>query len=178
MPIWPHDWAKILLPQTPLLESMVRISVVYLFLVFLLRVVLKRESAGTSISDLLVIVLLADAVQNGMAGGYTSVGDALILAATLIFWDWLLSFLAYHQYWFFRLVRPERLLIIKDGKIIKSHTQKELLTREELEEQLHLQGIDSISEVAEAYVEPSGQVSVIPKGGGEERSKQRRRARF
>ncbi|MDQ4077360.1 MAG: DUF421 domain-containing protein [Chloroflexota bacterium] len=167
MPIWPEDWSQILLPHQPIAESIVRISVVYLFLFVLLRVVLKRESAGMGISDLLVIVLLADLVQNGMAGGYTSVGDALILGTTLILWDWLLNFLAYHQPWFHRLIRPKPLLIIKDGTFLRSNARRELLTRDEVEQLLHLQGIESITEVDEAYVESNGRLSAIPKEDGQ-----------
>lgn len=85
MPIWPDNWAKILIPDIPLVELIARISIVYLFLFFLSRVVLKRESGGMGISDLLVVVLVADVAQSGMAGQYTAVGGALILASTLVF---------------------------------------------------------------------------------------------
>jgi uncharacterized membrane protein YcaP (DUF421 family) len=71
----------------------VRGSTVYLTLFFLLRIVLRRESGGMGITDLLVIVLLADAVQNAMAGDYHSVPDGLLLGATLIFWSFALDWL-------------------------------------------------------------------------------------
>lgn len=77
--VLPDDWGKIFAIDTPLLEVFARITVVYFFLVLLLRVTLKREAGGTSLRDLLVLVLIADAVQNGMAGEYKSVGDALVI---------------------------------------------------------------------------------------------------
>lgn len=58
------EWAKMLIPDTPLLEIFLRGSIVYLALFFLLRVVLKRESGTLGITDLLVVVLIADAAQN------------------------------------------------------------------------------------------------------------------
>ncbi len=61
------DWAKTFLPNTPLLEIFLRGSLTYLALFFLLRIVLKRESGGMGVTDLLVIVLIADAAQNAMA---------------------------------------------------------------------------------------------------------------
>ena len=177
MPIWPDDWMRVLLPDTPIVESVVRISIVYIFLVFLLRVVLKRESSGVGIADVLVIVLLADAVQNGMAGTYTSVGDALILASTLVFWDWTFSFLAYHQPWFRRLIRPKPLLIIKDGFVIAPNARSELLTRQDIKEQLLLQGIDSIDDVAEAFMLSNGEISVVRKGESAQSDTKRRKQR-
>jgi uncharacterized membrane protein YcaP (DUF421 family) len=163
MALWPQDWSKVLLPQVPILESMVRISIVYLVLFFLLRVVLKRESSGTGISDLLVLVLLADSVQNGMSGQAISVIDALILGGTLIVWDWLLNYIAYHQPWFYRLIHPAPLLIINDGRLIAANARKELLTRDDIEEQMRLQGIESFEQVAKAFVQSNGEISIIPK---------------
>jgi uncharacterized membrane protein YcaP (DUF421 family) len=167
MNVWPASWSEILLPQAPILESVARITIVYLSLFALLRIVLKREASGVAISDVLVIVLLADAVQNGMAGDYTSVGDALVLGTTLILWDWLLDYMAFHFAWFARLVRPKPLPIIRDGRIIAAHARRELLTRQEIEERLLAQGMDSVSEVKVAYVQSNGQISAIRKGDGE-----------
>lgn len=164
MTLFPSDWLTILLPQTPSFESMVRISVVYLFLFFLMRVVLRRESGGIGLTDILVIVLVADAVQSGMAGEAKSLGDALILAATLVFWDWFLSFLGFKNSFIRRLLRPKPLLIIKDGKIRWENTRKELLTLEDIEEELRLKGVESIKDVAEAYIESDGQFSLVAKG--------------
>ena len=82
----PADWAEVLLPQSPPVELIARMSIVYLALVLMFRFLAKREAGGFSLTDLLVLVLIADAVQNGMAGTYTSVGDSLILAVTLLVW--------------------------------------------------------------------------------------------
>ena len=73
------DWGEVLLPRTPLLETIVRGAVTYLALFLLLRVTTKREAAGTSISTLLVLVLIADAAQNAMADDYRSIADGLLL---------------------------------------------------------------------------------------------------
>lgn len=161
MQFFPEDWGKVLVPQAPIIESIVRISLVYLALFFLLRVILKRESGGLGISDLLVLVLLADAVQNGMAGQTTSVGDVLILAVTLIFWDWALSFLGYHFPWFYRLIRPKSLVIIENGEINKVNARKELLTRQDIMEELRLQGVQELAMVKKAYIESNGEISIV-----------------
>src|SRR5690606_22918530 len=76
--IWPSDWESILMPSTPLVEILVRGSLVYLALFALLRFVLKRETGTLGTTDLLVIVLLADAAQNALADDYTSIPDGII----------------------------------------------------------------------------------------------------
>jgi uncharacterized membrane protein YcaP (DUF421 family) len=92
----------------------IRGSIVYLSPFFGLRHIFKREAAALEISDLLVIVLIADAVSNGMSGSYTSVTDALILAAMLIDWNWLLTYLAFRFPAARWIIRPRPLLLIQN----------------------------------------------------------------
>ena len=89
------DWARLFMPGTPLLEIIVRGSIMYVALFMLLRFILKRETGSLGITDLLVIVLIADAAQNGMAGSYQSITDGLVLVATIIGWSYLLNWLAF-----------------------------------------------------------------------------------
>lgn len=164
--LWGLDWGAVLRPTLPLPEAFLRMSMVYLVLYLLLRLVLKREAGVLGITDLLVVVLLADAVQNAMAGGYQSVTDGLILAAILIFWDWALSYLAFHWRSIRRVLRPAPLLLVRDGEVVWANLRKELLTEEELLGQIRLQGIGRLEDVAYAFMETDGRVSVVPKGKG------------
>jgi uncharacterized membrane protein YcaP (DUF421 family) len=86
------DWAEVFLPATPLLETVVRASVVYLSIFTILRVVLKREAATLGITDLLV-VLLADAAQNALVGESKSIADGILLVAVIVGWNYFLNFL-------------------------------------------------------------------------------------
>lgn len=162
MPFVPSDWSGILLPHQPILESIVRISVVYLVIFTILRVVMKRESGGESLADMLVIVLLADILQNGMVGGYSSVGDGLILACTLIFWSWFLDWLNYHSTFFGSLIKPKPLTVIRNGRILVRNARRELLTRGDILQEIKLQGVQSIEKVKEATLQPNGKLSVVP----------------
>lgn len=78
------DWAKLFEFSTPALEIVVRGTVMYLALFAMLRFILRRETGSLGITDLLVVVLVADAAQNGMAGSYRSISDGLLLVATII----------------------------------------------------------------------------------------------
>ncbi len=161
--LFPDKWSDVFIPATPMFEIFVRGSIIYLFLYFALRGILKRETAGVGISDVLVIVLIADAVQNGMAGTYNSVADALVLALTIIGWDWVLSYIAFRYPRSRWIIRPKRMLLIQEGRLINKSAQRELLTTEEIEGHLHQQGIQNIEDVREAWIESTGAITAIPK---------------
>ena len=162
--IWlPSDWGSVFIPDTPILEIVVRGTVIYLTLFFFLRFVLQREAAGISMADVLVVVLVADAVQNGMAGDYTTVTDGLILGGTIIGWAWGLSYLAYRFPWFRRIARPRPILLIHHGRLNRKAAERELLTEEEIMASLRQQGVERIEDVERAYMEGNGVISVIPR---------------
>jgi uncharacterized membrane protein YcaP (DUF421 family) len=155
------DWEKIFLPTTPILEIFVRGTFVYLSLFLLLRLVLKREAGAIGITDLLVVVLLADASQNALAGDYHSIPDGLLLVLTIIFWSYTLNWLGFRFPAVQRLVHPPPLPLVKDGKLLKRNMRRELITEEELMGKIREQGIDDLSQVKEAYMEGDGRISVI-----------------
>lgn len=156
----PIDWADVFIPQTPLLEIFVRGAVTYLVLYALLRYV-RRQVGSLSVNDLLVLVLIADAAQNAMAGEYTSVGDGVLLVAVIIGIASSLNWLGYHVPGFQRLIHPDAVPLVKDGMPDDATLRRYMVTREELMTQLRLQGVAEISEVQAAYVEGNGQISVL-----------------
>ncbi|MFI3119274.1 MAG: DUF421 domain-containing protein [Methylococcaceae bacterium] len=155
------DWKAVFLPDTPLLEIIIRGSAMYLALFILLRVILKRQSGTLGITDLLLITLLADASQNGMAGNYQSLPDGIVLVSTIIFWDYALDWLSFKSTRFQRLIEPPPLLLIKNGQLLYRNMRKELITEADLMKQLREQGISDIAKVKEAYMESDGQISAI-----------------
>src|SRR4029450_2293520 len=110
------DWRSIFLPSVGVAEIFLRGTIVYLFLFFILRI-LRREAGAIGISDLLVVVLIADAAQNAMASEYKSISDGIILVAPLACWDYFLDWLGYRFPSIRRLIRPAPLLLIKDGQM-------------------------------------------------------------
>jgi uncharacterized membrane protein YcaP (DUF421 family) len=155
------DWKSIFLPDVPLLEIFLRGTLTYIVLFILLRVVLKRQTGSIGMTDLLLITLLADAAQNGMADEYKSVTAGFVLVATIIFWSYAFDWLSYRFDWFARLIEPPPLLLIKNGKILRRNMRKELITEDELMSQLREQGLDDPAKVKEAYMESDGQFSVV-----------------
>ncbi len=159
------DWERVFAPDTPLIEIIVRGTVMYLALFVLLRLVVKRETGALGISDVLVVVLIADAAQNGMADDYHAIPDGLVLVGTIIFWSWILNWLGYRFPLFQRLVHPAPLPLVRDGRLLRRNLEKELITEGELMSQLRLQGVDEIADVSAAYMEGDGRISVIQQNG-------------
>src|SRR4030095_12778419 len=90
------NWHQMFVPSGSLLELVVRGSLMYLLILagFLL---FRRDAAVLSAADLLVVVLIADAAQNGMAGEYKSLTEGAIVVATIFAWNYALDWLAYRS---------------------------------------------------------------------------------
>ena len=159
------DIVKAFKPDTPLLEILFRGSVIYISIFIMLRLILKRQSGDISTNDLLVMVLIADAAQNAMAGNYDSITDGLILIATLLFWSYFLDWLGFHSRTFEKFLLPPPLLLIKDGKMLRRNMKKELITEEELFREIRQQGLEGIAQIKKAYMEADGQMSFILENG-------------
>src|SRR5687767_12387756 len=122
------DWRDIFMPGDSILATIVRGSLVYLTLLLLMRFFLRREVGAVGISDILVVVLIADAVQNAMAVNHKSVVDGVILAATIVGWDYGLDRLGYRFPALHRFLRPPPVPLIKDGKMLRQNMRRELIT--------------------------------------------------
>jgi uncharacterized membrane protein YcaP (DUF421 family) len=156
------DWRSVFVPSLGVAEIFLRGTAVYLFLFFILRI-LRRESGAIGISDLLLIVLIADAAQNAMSSDYKSVTDGVILVSTIAFWDYLLDWISYRFPSVRRLLRPAPLLLIKDGRLQRRNMRQEMFTEEELMGRLREQGVEKVEDVKKCYLEGDGSVSVIKK---------------
>jgi uncharacterized membrane protein YcaP (DUF421 family) len=155
------DWQKVFVPSISIGEMILRGTLIYFVLFILLQVVQKRQTGAIGITDVLVVVLLADAAQNGMSGGYESVTEAIALVGTIIFWTHTLNWLGYHFPHVERFINPPPISLIKNGQMLRQNMRRELITEDELRSQLRQQGIEEISEVQEAYIESDGHVSVV-----------------
>ena len=155
------DWEKLFVPSTPLLETVLRGTLMYLALFLLMRFVLQRETGALGLADLLVVVLLADAAQNGLADDYSSIPDGVLLVSTILFWSYALNWLGYRVPSFERLLHPAPMPLVRNGRLLRKNMERELVTEEELMSQLRLQGVDDLGEVKAVHMEGDGRFSVI-----------------
>lgn len=161
------DWHAAFVPTVSLLELVLRGSVVYLLILAALRL-FRREAGALSTADLLVIVLVADAAQNAMAADYHSITEGVVLVATIFAWNYALDWLGFRYRWVYRLLHPAPLLLIKDGRIQRLNLRSEMLTLDDLTEQLREQGVQDVAEVKRCYLEADGHMSVIRRESGDE----------
>src|SRR6185436_7409174 len=110
-------WEELFLPSQPILETIVRGSITYLALFLLMRFVLKRESGSIGTADLLMVVLIADAAQNAMSGGYKSITEGVILVCTIMFWNFAIDWASYHSPSLRRILQPQPLILVKNGRM-------------------------------------------------------------
>jgi uncharacterized membrane protein YcaP (DUF421 family) len=156
------DWAQTLSPEHTL-EVVLRGSVMYLVLFTLLRVLARREVGGLAPTDLLVLVLIADAAQNAMAGEYTSLPDGVVLVATIIAWSVVIDWAAYRFPWAARLAKPSSLMLVHNGRINRRNMRREFITEDELRSQLRKHDVTDLAEVESVRMEYDGRLSVVRK---------------
>jgi uncharacterized membrane protein YcaP (DUF421 family) len=171
---WLYDLDRdMFVPSESILEMIARGSIMYLALFLLMRFVLRRETGAMSVTDVLVVVLIADAAQAGMGGEYTSIPEGLTLVMTILFWATAIDWLGYHVPAFATLVHPAPLELVRDGRILRKNLRQEMITVPELEAQLRQQGVEDVAQVKRACMEGDGQISVIKKDGGDTHARQK-----
>lgn len=157
------DLSRLFSLDIPILEIIIRGSIMYLGVFTLLRVILKREVGSVGIPDLLMITFIADAAQNGMAGQYQSITGGLILVLTLVFWNFILDWISYRFSWFEKLTRAKPVLLVHRGRLQVQNMRLVSISFNELLAHLRMEGVEKIDQVKAAYLEGDGRFSVIRK---------------
>jgi len=150
----------------PLWEIVLRTAVVYVAVLSLLRLAGKRELGQMTAADLVVILIIANAVQNSMNGGDVSLIGGIISAATLVGLNVALSRFGRGIPILGRLVSEERTLLVQDGRAITENLEREHVDIEEVQMAAREHGIADLTKVAAAVLEIDGSISIIPKEGG------------
>lgn len=158
------DWQGLFEPHR-VVENVIRASSIYLMLVLLLRFLPNRKSGSLGPSDLLVIVLLATVVTGALNRDVSSITDAVVMVATIVAWSFITDILAHRVPALRQLVFSAPVEVVRDGEVLFRNLRREFMTDEELRAQLRLQGIEDEADVAHAYIEHDGRMSVIRRDG-------------
>lgn len=145
-----------------LLLVVARTAVVYLFLVLILRLSGKREVGQMSILELIVILLISDAVQNSMVGENVSLLGGLISVLTLLGLDYTLGWLTGRSRRVRRVIEGEPRLLVRDGRLLEKALREEKVDPEEVRAAVRAQGVARVEDVHLAVLETDGSISVIP----------------
>jgi uncharacterized membrane protein YcaP (DUF421 family) len=149
-----------------------RTAIVYAFLVLAFRVAGKREVGQLSILDLVVLLLIADALQNAMVGENTTILGGLLAAATLIVLDRVLKAFTDRSPPLRKALEGEPRLLVRDGKVMKRALREEGISEDELATAIRQHGVEGVDDVRLAVLEIEGTISVVPATNpGPERTK-------
>jgi len=149
------------IPTTHLAFLVLRAVVVYLFLLLVLRLAGRRELGQMTSFDLVLLLLISNAVQNSINAGDNSLTSGLVSAVVLVVLNWLAGFAAYRWRWAERLLQGRPVRVVTDGRVHFGALRKELLTLAELRSALRKQGVARIGECAKVVLEPDGTLSVL-----------------
>ena len=147
--------------SVPWWEFVLRGVVVYLFLLFFLRITGRRQIGQYDPFDLILLLILSNAVQNSMNAGDNSLVGGLISASTLMLCHAALARLAFHFPRVGSWVDGKAQVLIDQGKIDQNLMRQELLTREDVEAALRAGGCLHAHEVERATIETNGQITVV-----------------
>jgi len=156
---------------------LVRTVVVYLALMALLRASGKRQLGQMTPFDLVVLLVISNAVQNAMVGPDTSLVGGLLAATTLVGLNWLVDRLGLHSGWFRERLTGSPTLLVHEGQLLDEHLSREGIDRDEVMQALREHGIDDLGRVKLAVLEVDGTISVVPSEAKTGRTRRRVRAR-
>lgn len=162
------DWSTILLPSVPLPELVVRATITFLVILAVLRLVGQREAGGLGLTDVLLVVLIAQAAASGLGGQAHAVADGVILMVVIALWSVVIDAVSYRFPRLAKLLKAQARPLISNGTLDRKVMRREFITREEIDSQLRLHGVHDIAEVERANIEPNGMISIVRRDHGEQ----------
>ena len=145
----------------PVWELIVRGSIVYVFLLILLRLTGKRQIGQLAPFDLVLLLVLSNAVQNSMNGGDNSLVGGLISAATLVALNYGVGYVTFKSKTLEALIEGRPQVIIHNGKVFEDVIRSAKLTHHELSAALRRSGCTCAEEVQTAILENNGSISIV-----------------
>ncbi|MEO6264201.1 MAG: YetF domain-containing protein [Luteimonas sp.] len=147
----------------PWWEFVLRATVVYVVLLVVIRLSGKRTIGQFTPFDMLLVVLLGNAVQNSLLGKDTSLGGGLLLAVTLIALNWCTAYVTSRSQRAERLVEGVPVVLARDGQLFRSVLKRELVSEDDFNEALRQNGQMTLTDVRIALLETNGGISVVPR---------------
>ncbi|XYJ08877.1 DUF421 domain-containing protein [Telluria sp. B2] len=156
----PDAWSDLFVVETPVLELVVRGTILYFTILVLMRFMPRRTGGELATMDLIFLLLIAEAASNAF-GEYTSIFEGLVLVLVLMGWNFIINAASYRFRFIEKLVSSPPIQVIRDGRMLRRNMRREFLTEEELMSSLRQQSIASVEEVKAAYIEGEGALTVV-----------------
>ncbi|QRR03543.1 DUF421 domain-containing protein [Dyadobacter sandarakinus] len=158
------EWERVLLNELPpafLLEVAIRSFIMFTFLLIALRVTGKRGVRQLSIFEMVIIISLGSAAGDPMFYEDVGIMPALVVFATIILLYRIVTWLTGKSQFFEKLVEGKTVCLIHEGKFSVTEFKKETLAQDEFFSELRIRNVEHLGQVKNAYLEPSGEVSVF-----------------
>jgi uncharacterized membrane protein YcaP (DUF421 family) len=146
--------------SVPWWEFVVRSATVYVFLFVMLRLTGKRQVGQLAPFDLILLLILSNAVQNSMNAGDNSLVGGLVSATTLILLNWATAYATFKSKRFEEALEGKPLVVVREGKLDHRILADEYITRAELEAALRATGTFKMADAKLAMLETNGSISV------------------
>jgi uncharacterized membrane protein YcaP (DUF421 family) len=145
------------------MDLAIRAIVLYLFVIVVMRIVGRRELSSLTAVDLVLLIVMGDAIQQGLTQDDYSVTGAVIVISTFAVLQVFTSFLGYRSRRFRSVIEGQPIILIDDGALVDGNLKRQRLTPDDVAEEMRLQQIMSFSDVRWAILEANGRISFIEK---------------
>lgn len=145
------------------MDIAIRAVVLYVFVVFLMRIIGRRELSTLTPFDLVLLIVLGDAIQQGLTQDDYSVTGAIVAVSTLAVLQVVTSYVSYRFRPVRKILKGDPIILIENGKVLDKNLHRERLTADDVAEQMRAQQIAAFDEVKWAILESNGTISFIKK---------------
>ena len=146
------------------MDIVLRAVVLYVFVVFVMRVIGRRELSSMTPFDLILLIVLGDAIQQGLTQDDYSITGAVLAVATIATLQVFTSYLSFRSKRARKVLEGEPIVIVDHGALVDSNLKRERMTQEEVLEEARQQEISSLDEIDWAILEANGTLSFVKKG--------------
>jgi uncharacterized membrane protein YcaP (DUF421 family) len=145
------------------MDIVLRAIFLYAFVVFVMRVIGRRELSSMTPFDLVLLIVLGDAIQQGLTQDDYSVTGAVLAVATIATLQVFTSYMSFRSRRARNLLEGDPIVVVDHGQIVEKNLRRERMTEDEIAEEMRQQQIASLEEVEWAIVEANGSISFIQK---------------
>jgi uncharacterized membrane protein YcaP (DUF421 family) len=145
------------------MDIALRALFLYAFIIFVMRVIGRRELSSLSAVDLVLLIVLGDAIQQGLTQDDYSLTGAVIAVSTIAAVQAGTSYLSFRSTRARKVLEGNPIVVVQDGKLLEENLKRERMTSDEVAEEMRMQQIASFDEVKWGIVENNGQISFVKK---------------
>jgi uncharacterized membrane protein YcaP (DUF421 family) len=145
------------------MDIVLRAIFLYAFVVFVMRVIGRRELSSMTPFDLVLLIVLGDAIQQGLTQDDYSVTGAVLAIATIASLQVFTSYFSYRSRHARKFLEGEPIVLVERGELVENNLKRERMTPDEIAEEMRQQQIGSLDDVEWGILEPNGSISFIKK---------------